>query len=318
MKYKILALLKEKGDYVSGEDLAKVFGVSRAAIWKNISKLKDEGYNIASVSNKGYLLEGYGDILNEFEIGHKCVYKQEVTSTNDVAKELARKGCEDWLVVLADKQVGGKGRLGRVWEAEKGQNIALSVVLRPNISPVEAPQLTLITGIAVARAIKKVCGCEPKIKWPNDIILNGKKIVGILTEISAEIEHINYVVVGIGVNVNQEKYDGELSKKATSLFIENNKKYRRSDIIRVIIDELSEIYNRFLNENGFACCREEYLALCVNVGKEAKAIYRNKEICGRVIDINKNGELILKTEAGEEVIIYAGEVSLRTSDNQYI
>lgn len=319
MKYDILQMLRDRGDYVSGEEIGEKFNVSRAAVWKNISKLKAEGYIINSVSNRGYLLEDTADVLNEYEIDYdKCIYREEVSSTNDVAKEIANIGCEDGAVVVCGRQIKGKGRLGREWAEINNDSIAMSMVLHPDISPMEAPQITLIAGIAVARALRNTAGVNACIKWPNDIVVNGKKICGILTEMNAEIENIKYVVVGIGVNVNQEAFEGELKEKATSLYIENNKRYRRNILIRGIINELNKIYNQFINENGFAGCRMDYLPLCINIGKKVKAIYRKSEVTGEAVDVNENGELVIKTQAGDMVNIFAGEVSIRLEDNRYV
>jgi biotin--[acetyl-coA-carboxylase] ligase len=316
MKYKILDLLKKRNDFISGQELGEIFSVSRTAIWKNISKLKDEGYNIISVSNKGYRLEDNVDILNESEIKYKpVVYVPEVDSTNNIAKEYANKGCEEGLLVVCDNQTAGKGRLGRNWISEKSAGLYMSIVLRPEIMPMEAPQLTLIAGIASVRAINKITNLQCGIKWPNDIIVNNKKLVGILTEMSAEIESVKYVVVGIGVNVNNKMFDDEIKNKATSIYLQTNKVYKRSQLASEITFEFMELYNEFCKD-GFSVLKNEYNNLCINVGKDVKTVGKT-EIYGKALGVNENGELIIETENGTKNVL-SGEVSLRLEDNSYI
>lgn len=317
MKYKILELLRNKNDYISGEDIGSKLGVSRAAIWKNMSKLKDMGYHIESVSNKGYRLIDNGDVLNEYEIKYKnIIYKPEIDSTNEECKRQANSGCDSGLLVLCDNQTAGKGRLGRVWEADKSNGLYMSMVLKPEIMPAETPQITLVAGIAIRRIIEKLTGLNVQIKWPNDIIVNGKKLVGILTEMSAEIEKVNYIVLGIGINVNTEVYEGDLGEKATSMYIETGRKYKRCDIINEFLTEFLPCYNLFC-EKGFDVFKDEYNKNCANINKCVKTIGTKSEISGVAKGVNSNGELVVDSD-GELVNIFAGEVSLRLSDNRYI
>lgn len=317
MKYEILKLLKEKRDYISGEEMAKHFGVSRTAVWKNITKLKNEGYNIKSVSNRGYFLEETNDILNISEIDYNnAFFLETVDSTNEECKRQAVKGKNDGLLVVCDYQSAGKGRLGRTWVAESHDNLCMSFLLYPDISPMKAPQLTLLTGMAVCEAIKEVTGLNPGIKWPNDILVNGKKVVGILTELSAEIDCIKYVVVGIGINVNNSSFSEELKNKATSMYIETGKKFYRKDFIKPIADRLMEYYKQFCAE-GFAPFTEKYNSLCLNIGQEVKTIGR-EEIEGTALGINSEGCLMIKDSTGKIHDVFTGEVSLRKKDNSYI
>lgn len=317
MKYEILKLLKEKQEYISGEEIARTFNVSRTAVWKNISKLKAEGYNIKSVSNRGYFLEESSDILNISEIEYEnALFMETVDSTNEECKRQAIKGKNDGLLVVCDYQSAGKGRMGRKWVAEKHHNLCMSFLLYPNISPMKAPQLTLITGIAVCEALNKVTGLSCGIKWPNDIVINGKKAVGILTELSAEIDCIKYVVVGIGINVNNEAFDDELKNKATSIFLETGKKYNRRDFIQPVAQRLMEYYEIYCNE-GFEPFVEKYNALCINVGQEVKTVGK-KQISGTALGVNSEGSIIIEDENHKMHQIFTGEVSLRRKDNSYI
>ncbi len=316
MKYEILNLLKERNDFVSGQEIGEKFNVSRTAVWKNISKLKNEGYNIISVNNRGYKLKNDVDILNENEIKYRpLLFLDETASTNDIAKNYANNDCEDGFLVVADNQSAGKGRLGRVWQCEKSVALCMSVVLKPDIMPYEAPQITLIAGIACAKAINRITGLDSKIKWPNDIIINGKKVTGILTEMSAEIERVKYVVVGIGVNINNESFSDEIKNKATSVFIETGVKHKRSVFADEIIRELFSVYKIYC-EKGLSALVDEYNSLCINIGKYVKTSGR-EEIEGKALGINDKGEILIETDSGIKSV-FSGEVSLRLNDNTYI
>lgn len=317
MKNKILDLLMDKDGYLSGEEIGNILGISRTAVWKNITKLKEKGYRIESISNKGYRLIDNTDVLNEKEINYdKLIYLEEVDSTNEECKRYANKGCESGLFVVCDRQTAGKGRLGRSWVADKNVGLYMSMVLRPEIMPVEAPQMTLIAGIVIRRIINRLTGLKAEIKWPNDIIVNGKKLVGILTEMSAEMEKVNYIVLGIGINVNMEKFEGELRNKATSLYIETGKRFKRSDIINEFLKEFKPCYELFC-EKGFEPFTREYNENCANVNKAVKTVGGRNEICGIAKGVNEKGELMILSE-DKLVPVFAGEVSLRLNDESYI
>ncbi len=192
----------------------------------------------------------------------------------------------------------------------------MSMVLRPEIMPSEASQITLVAGIVLRRVIERFTNCTVKIKWPNDIIINGKKVAGILTEMSAEMEKVNYIVLGIGINVNTESYDGELKDKATSMFIETGIKFKRKDVINEFIQEFLPSYGIFC-QSGFNVFVDEYNKNCANVGKEVKTINVKNETQGIAKGVNSKGELVVKTNSGLATV-FAGEVSLRLSNNKYI
>lgn len=317
MKNKILNLLENSNDYISGEEIGSILGISRAAVWKNITRLKEKGYRIESVSNKGYRLIDNADVLNADDINYdKLIYIEEVDSTNEECKRQAANNCPSGLFVVCDRQSAGKGRLGRTWLADKNVGLCMSMVLRPEIIPVEAPQITLIAGVAIRRILERLMGLKVEIKWPNDIICNGKKLVGILTEMSAEMEKVNYIVLGIGINVNMESFGEELKDKATSMYIETNKRYKRSDIINEFLKEFKPCYELFC-EKGFESFIDEYNKNCANINKEVKTVCGKNEISGIAKGINEKGELMIL--CGDKLVpVFAGEVSLRLNDNRYI
>ena len=316
MKYKILDILRENDSYISGEQLASLLGITRAAVWKHILRLKEEGYTIVSGNNRGYLLIDKNDVVNIKELKYKNIcYKKEVDSTNDEAKRLALNGANEGLVVVANNQTKGKGRLGKSWISIADKNIYMSIILRPNITPIEAPCLTLVVGLAVLNVINNMTELSASIKWPNDIIINNKKVCGILTEISAEIYNIKFAVVGIGVNVNSAEFDAEIKHKSTSLLLETGKSVSRANMIDNIISEVTKYYNSFV-EKGFINFIDEYNNNCINIGRYVRTVGR-VDIEGKAVGVNDRGELLIETD-NEVVPVFSGEVSLRMSNGEYI
>lgn len=323
---KILEILKNSNDFVSGEEIAKKLNISRAGVWKNIVKLKGMGYNIVSVTNKGYLLVKENTLYNKMEIekeietfvlGKNLYFFDEISSTNEYAKKLANDNLEEGTIVISDCQKNGKGRLNRNWVSNKGDGIFLSLILRPEIELFSVTQITLLAGICVCNAIKTQTGLDAKIKWPNDIIVNNKKVCGILTEVSAQIDKVSYIILGIGINVNNDCFEEDLKNKATSIFLETGKNIERQKIIGCFLKEFENNYFKYKKEKDFSIFLEQYRNLCLNIGKQVKAIYCNKEIIGNVLDVSPLGEIILKTDK-ETLKIVSGEVSLRTINGQYI
>ena len=320
MKSEILRLLKESDTYISGQQLCDHFHVSRTAVWKVIEQLKKEGYEIEAVRNKGYRLTCSPDVMSKAEIesllvtqwaGKKVVYSAEIDSTNTQAKAAGEQGEAHGTLFVADKQNAGKGRRGRVWESPAGSSIYMTILLRPDLPPVKAPMLTLVMAVSVAEGIRQVTGLDTQIKWPNDIVLNKKKICGILTEMSTEIDYINYVVIGDGINVNQDTFPEELSETATSLKIESGQIYRRSELIASIMKQFEKNYEIFLETEDLSGIQDIYNEMLVNRGREVRVLEPGNEYNAFAEGINKTGELIVKTEAGEEKHIFAGEVSVR-------
>lgn len=320
MKTEILRLLKEDGGYISGQQICNRFAVSRTAVWKAVEQLKKEGYEIEAVRNKGYRLIGSPDIISQAEIqsmvktkwaGRNIIYYDETDSTNIQAKLVGEKGAVHGTLAVADRQVAGKGRRGRSWDSPKGMCVYMTLLQRPEIAPVKAPMLTLVMALSVAEAIRQETGMAAEIKWPNDIVLNKKKLCGILTEMSTEIHEINYVVTGVGINVNQEKFSGEIQERATSLLIESGRRIRRSELIAAVMERYEENYEVFMKTEDLSGLQEKYNRMLVNYNKEVRVLEPKGEYNAHAAGINPQGELIVTTPAGEEKHIFAGEVSVR-------
>ena len=314
MRSRILELLRKAGEeYMSGEEIAKKLGVSRTAVWKHIKELREAGYGIKSRSRSGYALEEPPDCLLPGEIKNglrtRCIAKdivffEEIDSTNQVAKQLAQKGAAAGTVVVAESQGKGRGRLERSYFSPAGKGIWFSVILRPHILPQEAPKCTLLAAVAVAMAMKRF-GLKSEIKWPNDILHEGKKLTGILTEMSAEIDRINYIVIGTGINVNieEEEFPEELRDKATSLSIMKGERLPRVAFFQAVL---------VLEEDGFAPIIARWREYAVTLGQEVHVIgaIGKDSFDGRAIDIDEEGALLVETEGGVRRVL-AGDVSIR-------
>ena len=320
MKSEILRLLKESDTYISGQQLCEQFQVSRTAIWKVIDQLKKEGYEIEAVRNKGYRLIDSPDVMSKAEIeslvdtkwaGKTVVYYDKIDSTNNRAKEAGDNGAAHGTLFVADMQVAGKGRRGRVWKSPSGSSIYMTILLYPDIPPVKAPQLTLLMAIAVAEGIQEVTGLETKIKWPNDIVVNGRKICGILTEMSTEIDYINHVVIGAGINVNQDTFPDDIKATASSLKLELGKSVKRSELIAAVMKSFEKCYEIFILKDDLSGFLDVYNSLMVFGDQEVKVLEPGNEYKAHAIGINQTGELIVRTPDGKEKEIYAGEVSVR-------
>ena len=322
MKGKILKLLKDSGnEFVSGEKISEALGVSRAAIWKYINVIKEEGYEIEAISRKGYRIISSPDLLTFEEIknfldtkciGKNIIYYDSIGSTNSKAKELAEAGEEHGTVIISEEQTSGRGRLGRSWVSPKYKGIWMSIILRPNIITKNISQITLLGAAAVQKAIMKM-GISTSIKWPNDIILNSKKVCGILTEMSGEVDHINYLVMGIGINVNLQEEDVpfDLKDMATSLKLESGKYIERKLLLANVLNIFEELYSDFV-QNGsiketIEICRENSIL----IGKEVQLINRGKVTTAKAIDISDEGELVIEDSTGLIEYIVSGEVSVR-------
>ncbi|MCT4686468.1 biotin--[acetyl-CoA-carboxylase] ligase [Vallitalea sp.] len=320
MKEKTIQLLNEADDYISGEEISKQLGVSRTAIWKVINRLKEEGYEIESVTRKGYRLLSSPDILNSEElhynlnteiIGNKIINFDKLDSTNQQAKKLALEGASNGTVIIAEEQTAGKGRRGKMWVSPPGTGIWMSVVLRPSVMPENASMLTLVAGLAVCKAVREITNLEASIKWPNDIVVNGKKICGLLTEMNSEIDFINFVVVGIGINVNIEKFPPELDNIATSLMIEGNQSYQRKKLVKRTLEIFEGYYKKYLETEDLTKIIEEYNEHCINIGRKVRVTGRKQDITGNVKCVTNKGELIVTDQQGEDIVVTSGEVSVR-------
>lgn len=319
MREKVLrAILDNRDSFISGEQLSKQLGITRAAIWKHINTLKEEGYNIESVNRKGYrIIEDPDDILMPENIyynlgtkfiGKNIVHLDTVTSTNDYAKKIANEASEG-TVIISEEQTKGKGRLGRVWKSKAGEGIWMSIIIKPDIQPYKAPFLTLIAGASILKALDKL-GVKSFIKWPNDIIINNKKTCGILTELSAEIERVNYVVVGIGINVKTMDFPEDIQDKATSLHKEGYN-LSRVEIVKQIFLEFEKLYNSYIldgdKESTIKICKE-YSPL---INRDVYIVKKEEKHLVRCIDINEDGNLIVKDSDGNIEEVMSGEISVR-------
>lgn len=322
MKEEIISLLKEnQNNFISGEKISEKFGITRAAIWKHIKSIKEDGYEIESVSRKGYKLISSPDLLtfeevnpylNTNYIGKDIKYYNTIDSTNTKAKELGTFGAKEGTVVISEEQIGGRGRLGRTWVSPKFKGIWMSIILKPNIEPMEASKVTQIAAASVCMSINKL-GLNSAIKWPNDIILNNKKICGILTEMSGELNKVNYIIVGIGINVNMESEDfpGDIKNIATSIKIESGKKVKRKELVASIFNNFETLYDEFIKsgtiEKSINICRENSAL----IGKQVKIIKRSEEVFAKAIGLTEDGELMVEYNDGKVDKIVSGEVSVR-------
>lgn len=320
MKEEILRLLRSADGYISGQELCNRFGVSRTAVWKAINQLKEAGYEIEAQQNKGYRLMAAPDLMTEAEIkslmhtdwvAKEVLYFDTIDSTNIKAQELAEKGYQSGTLVVADKQESGKGRRGRSWVSPSGTGIFMTLMIKPDINPNNASMLTLVAALAVAKAITSVTGEEALIKWPNDIVVNGKKVCGILTEMNAQFDYINHIVVGIGINVHNESFPEEISQMASSLMIEaGGKRFHRAQIIAETMSYFEQYYDTFLETQDLSALVREYDELLVNRNKSVRVLDPKEPFDGKAMGITPKGELIVDTWESRK-LVSSGEVSVR-------
>ncbi len=320
MKEKILKFLQQQSGFVSGQKICDELGVSRTAVWKYMNSLKKEGYEIESVTRKGYRLLQSPDLLTKESVlgcmpegiltGELCCFEQ-IDSTNEEAKRQAEKGAPDGSLYVANHQTHGKGRRGRVWDSPAGKDIFFTLLFRPEIPLDRVSMLTLVTAEAIAAAVEELAEVSCQIKWPNDILLNGKKICGILTEMNMEIDRVAYVVIGAGINVNRTEFEEEISDMATSIRKETGKKVERNLLLAKIIEAFFRNYHMFLQALDMTPFLEDYNRRLVNVGREVKIIRKQEEKICRALGINQRGELLVQNARGETEQICSGEVSVR-------
>lgn len=318
--YRILELLRRQEGFLSGEDIGKELSITRAAVWKGIKKLREEGYEIEAVTNRGYRLTNPETMYNKRELeqglktktmGQSIYFYEETDTTNNRARELALEGAPEGTLVIAEKQTAGRGRRGKVWESPLGTGIWMSLVLRPQIMPAEASVLTLLCGLATAEAIEAETGLSAGIKWPNDILINGKKAVGILTEMDCEMSQVHFVIPGIGINVNTASFPPEIADIATSLYLECGKTVSRRRLLHKVLERLEEHYETFLRTGSFAAMLEDYRKHCITLGKEVHVLGR-EPFFAEALDITPEGELLVRrADNGKEEVVFSGEVSIR-------
>ena len=318
---KILSALRENRDGVSGAELAEQLGISRAAIWARIEELRSLGYEIEAGPHFGYRLSHSPDALHADDllaclgktkvIGRDIRVFEQTTSTNDVMEKLARDGVKAGVVVFAESQTKGRGRLGRKWISPAHKGLWFSILLRPDLRPQETTQLTVAAATALRRAIESETHLKPEIKWPNDILIGGKKVAGILTELSAELDRVKHVILGIGVDVNLSagEFPADLKKTATSLKIETGGTISRAELAAVILRELDGDYSRIC-AGKFPAVAEEWEENCVTIGKNVTVQIGDRKIRGRAESLDDDGALRLRTEHGRLERITGGDVTL--------
>jgi len=320
MKTKILKVLRNSDKYISGQSICDELGISRTAVWKYMNQLKEDGYGIEATQNKGYNITKYPDVLTEVELGslfeteffgNKIYFYDEIDSTNNEAKKKAEDGAKQGTLVIAECQNGGRGRRGKKWISPSGSGIWMSFVLKPTIHPYGASMITLVAALSVVSALKNIKGFECNIKWPNDIVANGKKICGILTEMSSELDAVNYVIIGIGININSTEFDEEISDIASSVFLETGLTIKRSQVVADFAKYFEKYYSIFMQTQDMRGLIDEYNGLLVNVGREVKINNINSQFIGNAIGINDKGELLVKKQDGSVEKVIAGEVSVR-------
>ncbi len=319
MKAEILALLRDRQDYVSGQELCRRFGVSRTAVWKAIGQLKKEGYHIQAVQNRGYLLE-QEELFGQHELesrmdtewaGHPVSWYETLGSTNLQAKLDAENGAENGALIVADMQTAGRGRRGRTWNSPPGTNLYFTLILKPQIAPDQASMLTPLMGLAVAEGIRETCGLQTGIKWPNDVVIDGRKVCGILAEMSVEREFIHYVVVGVGINVGLQSFPEQVADTAVCLQEKCGGKVSRAELLVNVLKAFERYYAVFRKTGDLSDLRQMYGNLLVSRDKEVRVLDPKGEYQGIARGINETGELLVEKEDGVVTAVYAGEVSVR-------
>lgn len=333
MKTEILRLLRETDGYVSGQQISEKFGVSRAAVWKVIRRLQEEGYQVEAVRNKGYHIVDSPDVMTREEIaslmktswaGKNILYYDATDSTNLRIRQAGDEGAPHGTLAVADRQTAGRGRRGRSWESPEGSCIYMSLLLRPEIAPDRASMITLVMALSVAEGIRRYLGQTihgernmpesvpaVQIKWPNDIIISGKKLAGILTEMSSQIDYINHVIVGVGINVNIMEFSEEIKGTATSLRKEYGCEIKRAGLIVEVMKCFEKNYEIFLKTEDMSGLMERYSEILVNCDRDVQVIGAKETYTAHAVGIDRTGELIVEKEDGTVEKINGGEVSVR-------
>lgn len=313
---------KADGNFVSGQQISKDLHVSRTAIWKHINVLKERGYIFESSTRKGYRLIYAPNLLTPLEIdsalhtetfGRHVVYLESTQSTNEEAKKIAREGAEEGTIVVAEEQITGHGRLARGFYSPFAKGIWFSLILRPKFFPMEASKCTLLAAVGVCRGIRRMGLADAGIKWPNDILVHGKKLVGILTLMSASMEKIDYIIMGIGINtgIKKNEFPEDFREGATS-FLNEGINVSRKDLLAAILGELEKEYS-IAQDEGFDKVLDDWRALSVTLGQEVRVIFGDDSYTGKAVDIDRDGCLLVNT--GSEVKrVVAGDVSIRPVD----
>lgn len=316
---RVLGLLRQSGGFVSGQEICRRLGITRSAVWKQVQSLRRQGFAIQGVSSLGYRLEREPDTLAPLagdradaggrRIGTRVVVKERTGSTNEDARRLAQQGAQEGTVVLAESQTHGRGRLGRRWESPAGANLYLSVILRPELPPADAALITLAAAVALCRAMRDLYALQPAIKWPNDLLLEGRKAAGILAEMEAEMERIRFVVLGIGVNLNmgREMFPAGLLYPATSVSLALGREVSRAAFARALLDALDEAYRGLLLE-GAGPVLEAWMRFCAHTGRTVRVRTPGETLSGRFLGLDRTGAMILETAGGRPRTVHVGDV----------
>lgn len=319
MKERVLRLLRERGDFVSGQELCDLLGVSRTAVWKVIHQLEDEGYVLEAITRKGYRLVSSPEVVTAAEIGSRMrtqwagrsiAFFKEIDSTNSWARKLGEEGAPEGTLVVADRQLSGRGRRGRGWFSPAGTGIWMTILLRPELSPDRVSAITLAAALSVCRAVREVTGLHTSIKWPNDLVVDGKKVCGILTEMSVEPDYIHYVVIGIGINVNQTDFPDDLPH-AYSLAMAARHSISRAAIIARVWECFEEDYAAYLKYGNMRGLKERYEEHLANLNRPVRVLAPAGEWDGTAEGIDDSGDLLVRDRTGELHCVNSGEVSVR-------
>lgn len=317
----LIRLLEDSTGYLSGEELSKRLGVSRTAVWKQVAALRRAGYSVDAVPSRGYRIVGVPDkfdtdslkagLSRDAIIGRKIVCLKEAGSTNTEAFRMAEAGAPEGTVVIAESQAAGKGRLGRQWISPSGVNLYMSVILRPMLPPYEAPQLTFLSAVAVARAINIETGLKPAIKWPNDLLLDGSKVAGLLNEMNSETDRIGFLILGIGLNINMKmsQFPEDLRSPATSLAIALGHDLSRNQLTVRLLKVLDGLYTEF-GKSGFGPIRQEWSDLCNAYGRQVSVEYGGSVLTGDFGGIDHDGAMLVLMQDGHTERILAGDVTV--------
>lgn len=311
--------MKERNGFVSGQELSEGLGVSRTAVWKVIRQLEEEGYVFEAVRNKGYRLVTEPDLLTKAAIserlstewaGQEVCSFDEIDSTNNEAKRQAEIGAPHGLLVISEVQTAGRGRMGRPWSSPAGSGIWMSLLLRPSLAPIQASGLTLVMALAIREAIVTLTGAECRIKWPNDIVADGKKVCGILTEMSAEPDRINHVVIGVGINVTDDSFPEEIRDRAISIWQVCGQKIQRAELVAEILKTFERFYEQYLQSGDMSTLLDAYNAALINCGQTVRVLDPKGEYEAVARGIIPSGALIVEKD-GQTREIISGEVSVR-------
>ena len=306
------------GQSVSGQALSEELGVTRAAVWKQISQLRELGFEIEACGGQGYQLVSCPDSLMEPVVrqglhtawaGKKIVYLRSVDSTNRYARQLAADGAEQGTLVLADEQTAGRGRRGRGWLSPAGEGIFMTLILRPHAHPSHVAVLSLQTALAVARAISRACQLDARIKWPNDIVCGGRKVCGMLLEMNADEQSVHDVVAGIGINVHQKAFEGDIAKTASSLDLLTGRTICRADVVRAFLEEYEAV--DALAKTGTDALMQAYRERSATLGQRVQVISATGSFTGAAMEVTDSGSLIVRMDDGEDREVLAADVSVR-------